>query len=602
MAQLEHLIAESPNGNGMAQAPQAPHEHDRNQQDRNQQDQAEVRRLMSRMRREPLETLTELVCSRREAREHCELATETVAKQHALLEELFEPPHLVGYLERLRFDRGGRPKAVVLLNGQRRVLAIHPDVDLAELERLMPWHQVLVNPKELVVVGMRTDTDLRDRCQGEVVEYKGYHERERGMALVGRNGNGEEIVTLAPPLREATLATGERLVLHRDIAGWAIDRLPSDRVETRYEVPIESITTRLEDLAGLDSVVVPLVEDLLLRVVYPEHRAEFDLKPLNGFILYSHKAGMGKTARIRALVRRLHDLGREKGFDVILNSVKPNEFKSSFHGEDAANVRRFAATLRARLAQPRKRPLLVFNVFDECDSLGSRNYRSEQWVSAAQNDCVQALLAEMDGLVQLRSGEGPPVEMVWVGLTNAPDGVDHALKRPGRFGDLGLAMPDYTIDAAEAIVWVHARNGRLPWFLDDTVRRDLAEEEIRQRIIRPALACVFPATVLRYTTEGQRKIDVTAGEILAGVHYESALDHAKRKAAERRLLATGVPAIGSDDLVEALIDVSHSAAAQLVADPQALVRTLQIKVPVVHPELVNDEEFRQHHDLRPYAG
>src|SRR5690242_18629464 len=121
MPQLSPAATAGSNGSATAQASEPL----------NEQDLAEIRGLMVRIRRELHEALAELVRSRREAREHCQVASEMVAKQHALVEELLEPPQVIGYLDRLRFNPAGHPRAVVAINGQRRELAIHPDVDHA---------------------------------------------------------------------------------------------------------------------------------------------------------------------------------------------------------------------------------------------------------------------------------------------------------------------------------------------------------------------------------------------------------------------------------------------------------------------------------------
>ena len=114
------------------------------------------------------------------------------------------------------------------------------------------------------------DEQLFERAKGQVVEFLGYLDDTGRFARVSGLGGEERVARLAPTLTGTELQAPARLVLQRDDEQWAIDVIADERRESRFEVPVESVTTRLEDLAGLDSVLEPMIEDAILRLVKPE--------------------------------------------------------------------------------------------------------------------------------------------------------------------------------------------------------------------------------------------------------------------------------------------------------------------------------------------
>ncbi len=187
-------------------------------------------------------------------------------------------------------------------------------------------------------------------------------------------------------------------------------------------------------------------------------------------------------------------------------------------------------------------------------------------------------------------------------MTNLPERVDEALKRPGRLGDLDLEMPDIDLSGAEDILAIYARGANVPWYLGGEIRTDLDEDGIRSHILRPALTSIFSTTVLRYSTDSQRRIDVTAGQILAGVHFKEAMSGAKKRAALRIVQEMGVPAVSLEDVEESLSEVAQSTAHQMAADKKMLIRQLRVKVPVAGVDAVPREELEDYRYLHVYSA
>jgi len=556
------------------------------------------------VKRAPMELQADFVRARCEARRQqklCERTTASCTKLEQLLQDMITGNALYCSLEQL-VDTPSGPRALCEIGGATHELAIHPEVDQAELASLKPWEYLRVHEK--VVVGVaRDDGFLHQRAMGEVADFKAYVDAEHHLIRVSRHGQGEEVVTLAEPLHDQELTTHTQLVLMRGNPRWAIATVPSQQSQSRFEVPIEEIQTRLEDLASMESISRRLMMDVVKRILRSEIREQFDLTPLHGVLLTSAKPGMGKTAFMRAFARWLHELGQQHGFDLVLYVVKPNESKSKWHGEDSRIIREeLFGAIRARQALPRTRPLFQLLVMDEIDSLGRRVEGGDVVTSAAQADVVTSFLAEMDGMHQQLSTDGPPAHFLVCGMSNRPDLIDAAVKRPGRMGDLVIEMPDIDIDGAEKICAIYARRGTIPWYIEGAPQFDAEEQQITTQFLRPALARVFPMVVLHYSTDTQRKIAVTAGQVMAGVHYEKAVNRAKELASDRLLLKTGIPAITFDDVVDGLLDMACGEAEQMAAATRMLVHQLQIKVPVARVDLVPRDELETHRFLRVHSA
>lgn len=525
----------------------------------------------------------------------CDEAAEAAGKLEQMLHDLLEGNRLLCRLDKLRETPEG-PRAICKVNGNMRDLPIHPEVDVDQLRNLQSWDYVAVN-QQVVVGSWQDDPYLFSAAMGDVVEFKGYKNQDLHLVRVV-HGSEEKVVLLAPSLWDKPLTPHTKLILQRDDPYVAISMVPADVSQSRFEVPVDKIHTRLEDLAGVEDIAHQLIEDILLRIYHPQIRDRFGLDPLKGILLYSYKPGMGKTAFMRAIAFWLHQHSAQLGFDVVLYIVKPNECKSMWHGEDARIVREdLWGAIRAKQMVPRKRALVQMVVMDEIDALGKRAGGGEQVFSSAQSDALEAMLVEMDGMIQDQPSRGAPAYVFCAGMTNRPDRVDEAAKRPGRF-DLVLPMPGVDADGAEDVMAIYARGDDLPWYLAGEVQTGLDDEVIRAQFLRPALAQIFSRVTLRYKTDTQRSIDVKAGEALANVHYKDAMNRAKKRAALRLLKKEGIPAVTFDDVMDSLVEVAFEAARQMEADPQMLIRQLEVKVTVASIEVVPREELEEHRYLR----
>ncbi|REJ86820.1 MAG: AAA family ATPase [Planctomycetota bacterium] len=559
----------------------------------------EFNALLRRTMENPHEAAAELMATRR----NCENAAQAAEDLETMIRELVEKNATLVHVEAIRRTPAGEARAVCRMGQTLQELGILQGVDVEALERLQPWEFACVH--DGVVIGMWNDDPALHASQlGDIVGFEGYADREQFQVRVTRPGHDTCVVRLAGSLRIEELTPDTRLILQRDDPRWAIASLPAEHSESKFEVSLDKVHARLEDLAGIDEVAEAYIQDILLRVVFEDVRDTFDLSPMRGSLLYSYQPGMGKTIFTEGLAVWLRDFGETHGFDVALYHVKPNQLKSMWWGEDARIVREeLWGSIRARQAVPRERPLVQLLVFDEIDSLQKRGGGSNSAVSSASHsDALEALLVEMQGIASRGPQEGPPAHVLAIGLTNRPDRLDEALKRPGRFGDLIRPMPAITQDAAVEIMAIYAKKQTLPWSIDDESRTGVSLDEIRSRFLGPAAAQVFPLTVVQYTTDNQQTHDVTAGQILAGAHYEEAMNRAKKQAALRQVFGLGAPAICPEDVTESLLTAAADVARQMEADPGMLVQQLQIKLPVVRVTAVPAEELQHHHVLKLHTA
>lgn len=562
-------------------------------------DHNEMARLLEEIARNPEGFARELLQSRKALTllsNNCAASAQAAEGAAKLLEQLLAGNSVLMHVEEM-YDSPSGTKVICRAGSQLREMSLHPEVRPETIRSLQPWEFACVH--ENVVVGVVAGTNWTlESAMGEIVSFQGFHQDNPRLVRVTRSGHGEEVVRLAASLH-APLSRSTRLVLMRDNPSLAIATWPAQEATSRFEVPLHSITTRLADLAGMDVLAEKMFAEIYLRVIRPDIRDEFHLDPLRGLILSSNKPGMGKTAFVRAFAGELSDFGAQFGFDVVLYVVKPNELKSMWHGEDARIVREdLFGAIRQRRLLPRNRSLLQILVMDEIDSLGRRPEGRDVAVSSHHSDALESLLVELDGMQQEQTGD-PPAHLIMLGMTNRPDRIDDAIKRPGRFGDEVFEFPDLDQAAAEQICMIYLRSPSIPFSFGDGPRKQVPHEEITQRIVTPALNSIFSTTVLRYLGETQKRYDVSVGEIMAAVHYRKAMAVARRQAAGRRHTGIGVPAVTCEDVIDGLLEAATSVAEQMAADPIMLLRHLRINVPVTRVELVPREQLQGHRYWQP---
>ena len=183
--------------------------------------------------------------------------------------------------------------------------------------------------------------------------------------------------------------------------------------DSKYEVSKET-GIKFEDVIGHDEVI----DDIKNYVKLLQNSAklkEMKVKPPKG-ILFTGAPGTGKTLMAKAMAQ-------EAGVPFIyLNTSSVIEL---FVGQGAKAIRSTFKKAR-ELA-----PCIVF--LDEIDAIGGK--RGKQFGTSEDTQTLLALLQELDGF---KDANG----ILVIAATNAPDTLDPALKRSGRFDrEIVISLP-----------------------------------------------------------------------------------------------------------------------------------------------------------------
>jgi len=441
-------------------------------------------------------------------------AKEQLAALRAEVDKLAAPPSSYGTL--LATHPEGT--ADVWTGGRKLKVNLAPGV---AAERLHRGQEVLLNEALNVIAAAGTDP------QGEVARLKERLDPTR--VLVTCRADEERVVELATPLQDSPLQVGDLLRLDPR-AGVVLERLPKAEVEDLILEEVPHIT--YADIGGLGPQIEQIRDAIELPVLYAEHFAAHKLAPPKGVLLYG-PPGCGKTliakAVANALAQRLSEQTGTVSPAYFLN-VKGPELLNKYVGETERKIREIFA--RAKEKASAGAPVVIF--FDEMDSLFRT--RGSGISSDVESTIVPQFLAELDGVEGLRN-------VIVIGASNRQDLIDPAVLRPGRF-DVKIRIERPNREAAREIFGKYC-TADLPW----------RPGEGPEGAIEAATAEMFA------TDEAHRFLEVTyaSGEketlyfkdFVSGALIESVCTRAK-KAAVKRMIATGVKGLTAADLVEAV--------------------------------------------------
>jgi cell division protease FtsH len=191
-----------------------------------------------------------------------------------------------------------------------------------------------------------------------------------------------------------------------------------------------------QDVAGVDEAKAELVE-IIDFLKNPEKYQRLGGRIPKGVLLVG-PPGTGKTLLAKAVAGEAA---------VAFFSISGSEFVEMFVGVGAARVRDLFEQAKA------KAPCIVF--IDELDAIGKS--RSAHRALAGNNDereqTLNQLLVEMDGFDTSKA-------VIIMAATNAPEVLDAALVRPGRF-DRQVVIDRPDLSGREQILKLHARNVKL---------------------------------------------------------------------------------------------------------------------------------------------
>jgi transitional endoplasmic reticulum ATPase len=170
-----------------------------------------------------------------------------------------------------------------------------------------------------------------------------------------------------------------------------------------------------EDIGGLQRELGLVREMIELPLRHPELFQKLGIDPPKGILLYG-PPGTGKTLIAKAVANET---------DAYFINISGPEIMSKFYGESEQHLRELFQEGSDNA------PAIIF--IDEIDAIAPK--RSEV-TGEVERRVVAQLLALMDGL----EARG---QVVVIAATNRPEGIDPALRRPGRFDrEIEIGVPD----------------------------------------------------------------------------------------------------------------------------------------------------------------
>jgi transitional endoplasmic reticulum ATPase len=183
-----------------------------------------------------------------------------------------------------------------------------------------------------------------------------------------------------------------------------------------------------EDIGGLDAELQKVREVIEFPIKYPGLFKKLGMEAPQGLLLVG-PSGTGKTLMARAIASEV------KAHFIHVNGP---EIMHKFYGESEARLRQFFDEANANA------PSIIF--IDEIDAIVPKRTES---IGNVEKRVVAQLLVLMDGLVTRG-------KVVVIGATNAPNLLDPALRRPGRFDREIMINPPNRLARLE-ILRIHSR-------------------------------------------------------------------------------------------------------------------------------------------------
>ena len=474
---------------------------------------AELKRLSANNER-----LTETL---KEAREQIVLLKDEI-------DRLVQPPAGYGTFVGLADDG----TADIVAGGRKMRVQVNPALTQSDLQI---GQDVLLNE------AMNVTTGLDFERVGEVVMLKEIlADGERALVL-GR-ADEERIVTLAKPLRELSLRSGDSLLLEPR-SGFVYERIPKSEVE---ELILEEVPDiEYEDIGGLATQIEMIRDAVELPFLHADLYAEHRLLAPKGILLYG-PPGCGKTLIAKAVAKSLarkvaEKTGVSEARSFFLN-IKGPELLNKFVGETERHIRLIFQRAREKSAEGF--PVIVF--FDEMDSLFRT--RGSGVSSDVENTIVPQLLSEIDGVETLDN-------VIVIGASNREDMIDPAILRPGRL-DVKIKIERPDAQAAADILSKYLTPD-LPLNEDDLAENGRSKEATVKAMIERTVEMMYAESdenrFLEVTYANGDKEVLYFKDFNSGAMLENVVSRAK-KLAIKEYLESGNKGIRMGHLLTACLD------------------------------------------------
>ncbi len=225
------------------------------------------------------------------------------------------------------------------------------------------------------------------------------------------------------------------------------------------EINFENIHQKLIEfgIGGMSEQFKDVISRTILsRGTYSDHIKEIGQKPSRGMLLYG-PPGTGKTLLARSIGEIL-GVSKER-----IKLYTGSQVWSKYVGESEKKVREMFADARADQKRYGKDSPLHLLILDEIDAFLKDRSTAERRYEVS---VVNTFIAELDGIAS--EGEDSLDNIIVIGLTNHPDGIDEAAKRPGRlYPHINIGIPDSK--GREEIFNIHTKSIRQKGLIADDV-------------------------------------------------------------------------------------------------------------------------------------
>ncbi len=200
------------------------------------------------------------------------------------------------------------------------------------------------------------------------------------------------------------------------------------QLATKPPKSVSEVGIRYEDIGGLKEEVDTIREMIEVPLKYPEVFKRLGISPPKGILLLG-PPGCGKTLLAKAVANET---------EASFFTINGPEIVGSLYGQSEENIRKIFKEAKG------SSPSIIF--IDEIDAIAPKR---EDTSGEVERRMVSQLLIELDGL----EARG---DVIVLAATNRPNGLDPALRRPGRFDrEIEIRTPDN--QGRKEIFQIHTR-------------------------------------------------------------------------------------------------------------------------------------------------